>query len=142
MRAGVRVRDSGKEATRLQMRVLIGICSREHWAAGHPMRLEMVRYFGGGALARPGRQSLIEFVLVLQTTSRSQKTFVSRPVWLSERDAQTLPLRIIGHGNGDPGALASTRIDVVRRHAGMVIAQRTGITLVHLRIQEKLSQVG
>src|SRR6266705_4171095 len=106
MRAGIGVRDSGKEATRLQLRVLIGIGSREHRAAGYTMLLEMVRYFSRCALARPGRQCLIEFVLVLQTTGRRQKTFMRCPVWLSERDAQTLPLRIIGHGNGDPGALA------------------------------------
>src|SRR5215510_5049101 len=142
MRAGVGVRDSGKKATRLQMRVLIGIGSREYRATGYAMRLEMVHHFGWCALARPGCQSLIEFVLVLQTTSRRQQMCLGRPVWLSERCTQALPLRIIGHGNGDPGALASTRIDVVRCHTGMVIAQRAGITLVHLRIQEKLSQVG
>src|SRR5215510_11687798 len=107
MRAGVRMRDSGKEATRLQMRVLIGIGSREHRAAGYPMLLEIMRHFSRCALTRPGRQGLIEFVLVLQTTGRRQQMCLGRPVWLSERDAQTLPLRIIGHGNGDPGALAS-----------------------------------
>src|SRR5262245_12451459 len=132
MRAGVRMHDSGKEATRLQMRVLIGIGSREHRAAGYPMRLEMMHYLGRCALARPGRQSLIEFVLVLQTTGRRQKLCLGRPVWLSERNTQTLPFSVISHGNGDPGTLASTRIDVMRRHAGMVIAQRAGITLVHL----------
>src|SRR5215831_6439466 len=120
MCAGVGVRDSGKKATRLQMRVPVGIGSREHWAAGHPVCLEMVRHFGWCALARPGCQRLIEFVLVLQTTGRRQKTCLGRPIWLSERSAQALPLRIIGHGNGDPGVLASTWIDIVRRHAGMV----------------------
>src|SRR5262245_65173639 len=141
MRAGVGVRDSGKKATRLQMRVLIGIGSREHRATGDAMRLEMVHHFGRCTLARPGCQSLIEFVLVLQPTGRPQQTCLRRPVWLSERCTQAPPLRIIGHGNSDPGALASTRIDVVRCHTGMVIAQKGGITLVHLRIQEELSQV-
>src|SRR5215470_6549300 len=108
MRAGVGVRDSGKKATRLQLRVLIGIGSREHRATGYAMRLEMVYHFGRCALARPGRQSLIEFVLVLQTTGRRQKMCLRRPVWLSERCTQALPLRIIGYGNGDPGTLDST----------------------------------
>ena len=76
MRTGIGVGEPGKKATRLQMRVLIGIGSREHRAAGHPVRLEMVRHFGRCALACPYRQRLIEFVLVLQTTGRRQKTLV------------------------------------------------------------------
>src|SRR5918996_3572196 len=126
MRAGIGMRDLDKKVTRLQMRIPIGIGSREHRATGHPMRLEMVRDLDRCALARPGRQSLIEVVLMLQTTSRGQKTRLYRPIGLSERYTQALPLCIISHGNGDPGPFTSTRIDVVRRHTGMMIAQRTG----------------
>jgi len=77
--------DANLARTLLQMRVPIGISSREHETTGHTMRLEMVRHFGWCALACPGRQSLIEFVLVLQTTSRGPKTFLYRPIWLCER---------------------------------------------------------
>ena len=106
------------------------------------MRLEMVRYFSRCKLARPVRKGLVKFILVLQTTSDGQETFMPSPIWLAERLTQALPLGIVSHRNTDPGVLASTRIDVMWRHAGMVIAHRAGVSLVHLCVQEKLSQVG
>jgi len=106
------------------------------------MRLEMVRYFSRCKLARPVRKGLVEFILVLQTTSDGQETFMYSPVWPAERFTQALPLGVVSHRNADPGVFASTRIDIMRRHAGMVIAHRACVPLVHLRVQEKLSQVG
>ena len=66
---------------------------------------------------------------MLQATCGRPETFLHGPLWLAKRLAQALPLSIVSHRNGDPSALTRTRIDVVRCHAGMVIAQRACGTL-------------
>src|SRR5262245_48025872 len=106
------------------------------------MCLEMVRYVSRCTLACPVCEGLVKVILVLQTTGNGQETFMHSPVWPAERLTQALPLGIVSYCNGDPRVLASARIDVMWRHAGMMIAHRAGVTLVHLRVEEKLSQVG